>query len=212
MNNDGMKGHSFRLIIVFIISVILNGCAVSEPTRFYILSPMDKPEKPMPRSCSHAGPKTISITPIELPKYLDRPQIMTRLNENQLHLSEFDQWAEPLKDNIPDVIARNLRSLLCADIAVFPMTMARQSDFRLSISIIRLEGVPGGHAYLEVRWSVSDNQAKEPLFAKESSYAEPVRSCDYKGLVSAYSRLFASLSREIADSFTQVVMRPQDPS
>ena len=186
------------MTIISITLFFLNGCAVSQPTRFYTLSAMEKPK--ISRPCSDTSPITIAIAPLALRKYLDRPQIMTRVDENELQLSELDQWAEPLNENISNVIAENLRSLLCADIETFPVTVNGQTDFRLSASIIRLEGKPGGDAFLEVRWSVSGDQSKAPLFVKESFYKESVRPHDNKGLVSAYSSLFASFSREIAGS------------
>lgn len=187
------------LAIISMTLLFLNGCAVSQPTRFYTLSAMEKPKTV--RICSaDTVTVTIAIAPLELPKYLDRPQIMTRVDENELELSELDQWAEPIDENISNVMAQNLRFLLCADIETFPVMVSRKIDYRLSASIIRLEGKPGGDAFLEVRWSVSGAQSEVPLFVTESSYREPVRSRDHKGLVSAYSLLFASLSREIAGS------------
>ena len=86
---------------------------------------------------------TIGLAPIGLPRYLDRPQIMTRLGEHELGLSEVDLWADPLKDMIPRVLARNLAALLCADVQAYPWRGPEPFSYRLLATVIRLDGSPG---------------------------------------------------------------------
>jgi len=112
--------------------------------------------------------------------------------------------AEPLRDNVTSVIAQNLACTEMCDIEVFPWTGSKQINYRLSATVIRLDGTPGGEAYLDVRWTIMDEQAKMVLLTKESRFTEPVGSQDYLALTSAYSRLLASFSRELADSFKSI--------
>ena len=59
----------------------------------------------------------IAIEAVQIPGYLDRPQIVTNLNDTEYQLAEFNQWTEGLDDTLTRVIAENLLSLLSADSA-----------------------------------------------------------------------------------------------
>ena len=191
-------------IIICIISIILNGCATSQPSRFYVLNVLERPQMENSQACKNESIITIGINPIDLPRYLDRPQIMTRVNDNEYKLSELNLWAEPLKNSIPRIIAQNLNTLLCADTVIFPWAGFKQFDYRLSAVVIRLDGTLGGQAFLEVQWSISDERAQKILITKNSRYSEPIRSQDYHALAYAYSRVLSAFSREIADTFKSI--------
>ena len=191
-------------IIICIISIILNGCATSQPSRFYVLNVLERPQMENSQACKNESIITIGINPIDLPRYLDRPQIMTRVNDNEYKLSELNLWAEPLKNSIPRIIAKNLNTLLCADTVIFPWSGLKQFDYRLSAVVVRLDGTLDGQALLEVQWSISDERAQKILISKNSQYSEPIRSQDYHALAYAYSRVFSAFSQEIADTFKSI--------
>ena len=197
---------SILMMTICIASAMLFGCAASTKytSQFYVLNAMEYPQKAGTEACREARTISICIGPVNLPKYLDRPQIMTRVNNNELKLSELHLWAEPLKDNVTRVMAQNLRQLLCADIKMFPWTGSEQTDYRLSARLIRLDGAPGGEAFLDVQWTITDQRTEKHIYTKESRFTEPVGSNSYDSLVSAYSRLLASFSKEFADTFTSV--------
>ncbi|MFW6242141.1 MAG: PqiC family protein, partial [Thermodesulfobacteriota bacterium] len=72
------------LAALFLLPV---ACGRSLPTRFYLLTP----QKTGPGAAPTAGP-SVGVGPVELPDYLDRPQILTRAGEHEIHFAEFDQW------------------------------------------------------------------------------------------------------------------------
>ena len=47
---------------------------------------------------SRRGAPYDSLYPVRLPAYVDRPEIVTWIEANRLHLAELDQWGEPLGD------------------------------------------------------------------------------------------------------------------
>jgi len=191
-------------IIICIISMIPNGCATSQPSRFYVLNALERPSMENSQACKNERIITIGINPIDLPRYLDRPQIMTRVNDNEYKLSELNLWAEPLKNSIPRIIAQNLNTLLCADTVIFPWAGFKQFDYRLSAEVIRLDGTLGGQAFLEVQWSIFDERAQKILITKNSRYSEPIRSQDYHALAHAYSRMLSAFSQETADTLKSI--------
>jgi uncharacterized lipoprotein YmbA len=75
---------------------------------------------------------TIGIGPVTLPKYLDRPQIVTFTSPYALNVVEFDRWAEPLESTFVRVLAENLALLLPrAHVVVSPCRARRRSITRL---------------------------------------------------------------------------------
>jgi len=191
-------------IIFCITPFILTGCAASQPTRFFVLNALEHSQKQSPQSCQNDKIFTLGINPINLPRYLDRPQIMTKVNDNEFKLSELNVWAEPLKDTLTRVIAQNLNSVPCVDIVLMPKAISKQINYRLSAEVIRLDGTLGGQALFDVQWSITEEQTKRVLIAKVSKYREPVLSHDYNALVYAYNRVLDSFSQEIAGSVASI--------
>jgi uncharacterized lipoprotein YmbA len=86
---------------------LLTACATSAPTRFYVLSslPASGAES---RNAKLEDCTAVGVGPVELPDYLDRTEIVTRVSPNKLELAQFDQWAESLESNFSLVLAENL--------------------------------------------------------------------------------------------------------
>ena len=194
-----------RLTALTIVALLMHlaGCASSAPSRFYVLSPLAS-SKAESQVLKDEGCIVLGIGPVELPAYLDRPQIVTRVSENELDLAEFDKWAEPLKDNFSRVLAENLSTLLCVDaISIFPWKGPTPIDFQVEVTVIRMDGNVGGNASLVARWAIFRENDRKMLLTRQSSYSEPLSSQGYKALVSAQSRTIADLSREIAEAIKE---------
>jgi len=153
----------------------------------------DKHSAPIGQSLS------ICVGPVMLPKYLDRPQIVTTTKTSELKLAEFDRWAEPLRDNFSRVLTEDLSKALGTDrVAVFPRESAASYDYQIIVTVIRFDGESGGNAVLSVRWSIFGEAGKKELFTKKTDISEPAGAQGYEALVSAQSRAIAELSKEIA--------------
>jgi uncharacterized lipoprotein YmbA len=75
---------------VALVAVLLGlGACASTPSRFYLLNTLPASET-VPATAAGRGP-VVGVGPITLPKYLDRPQLVTRASRNQLTLGEFDR-------------------------------------------------------------------------------------------------------------------------
>jgi uncharacterized lipoprotein YmbA len=147
----------------------------------------------------------ISIGPIELPDYVDRSQIVTQISPNKLRLAEFDQWAEPLKENFSRVLMENLSILLCADpITLYPSRGPIDTDYRVEVEVIRIGGRLGEQADLVARWIILEEKDGTVLFTWKSKISSPVEGDDYEALVAAQSQTIEALSRHIADAFETI--------
>ena len=198
-----MKNGLFRLwavIISCILWVVLSGCASSPVPRFYLLSSLEA-TGPETKPSAEERCLSIGVGPISIPYYLDRPQIVTRGVSTELTLAEFDRWGEPLGDNLKRVLAKNLSILLCTKtIAFYPWRGGIPIDYRIEVEVLRFDGSLGGNVSLETWWMISSRDGKQILASKRSTLNEAVGGQDYRSLVSAESRVLATLSREIAEA------------
>ena len=189
------------VLILGFLAMLLSGCASTPSTRFFLLSSISGPEKM--RSLEGERCYALAIGPVKVSEYLNQPEIVTRINQNEVRVDEFAKWAEPLENNVSRVLADNLRSLLCIrSIAVAPWRGQAFIDYRVDVNMIQMDGQLGEDASLEVSWSIGDgaDRKKPPLFIKRSTYKEPTGGGDYASFVAAQSRNVASLSRDIAEA------------
>src|SRR5512147_2950173 len=177
-----MDRFSSRLtgFVVGVLVLVLSGCASTPPTRFFVLSSSPNFEKVGNREGERCF--AIGIGPVKLPEYLNQPEIVTRMTQNELRLDEFAKWAEPLEDNISRALAENLSSLLCTQsIAIFPWKGGTPIDYRIDVHVIQMDGMLGKSVLLDVSWSITDgtDRKKLPRMTKRSTYREPTGGGDY---------------------------------
>ncbi len=95
---------------------------------------------------------------------------MTRASRNQLDIADFDQWAEPLKDSIANVISENLSILIPTDnIAIFPWNRSTPFHYQLAVEVTRFEGNAGGDSLLIANWSILGENGRKVVVSRKSS-------------------------------------------
>ena len=188
----------FGVVTVWVLN--LWGCVNTQPTHFYLLRAMDSSTHSAMLDTKKSG-VSLGLGPISFPKYLDRPHIVTRISSHEINLAEFHKWAEPLKENVTNVLKENLSALLSTDrIVQYPWKRSNLPDYQLSLDVIQLDGTKSQEAMLKVRWTLMENDGKHVLQKKTSQFSEIVRGPKYEDLVEAMSRILATFSQEIADA------------
>jgi uncharacterized lipoprotein YmbA len=164
-----------------------------------MLSPMS------PSPAGTAAPTTegrirIGLETVVVPEYLDRPEIVVNQDNTVYQLAEFNQWAEPLSDNLTRVLEENLTNLLRGNaIAVFLSSESSiPPDYQLEVDVLRLDGNLGDKATLVAQWALLEDEEDDLKLMRRSQYQEAVTDKTYKELVMAQSRTVDKLSREIA--------------
>ncbi len=198
---------SFVLILAnVVLALLIGGCiGKSQPTRFYTLTSTVEAQK-LVKESSASSNLAIGIGPVKLADYLAKSRIVTRIAENKIDQAEFDQWSGSLKNNIINVLADNIGSLLNTEkIFVHPWRSFISIDYQIIAEIIRFDGEPGNQATLEARWMVLKD--KSIIDNKRSSIQETTDTDGYAGLVAAQSRALGKLSLEIAQSISAVTMK-----
>jgi uncharacterized lipoprotein YmbA len=143
-------------------------------------------------------PVSVGLGPITLPGYLDRLQIVMRVNDNQISLSDNDRWAEPLAGNLLRTLENNLSGLLPGSAYVaYPWYASETPDFALAIDFRRFETDPAGAAVLDATWELRSAVGAR-LDGGMARIEEVAPAPERAAAVAALSRALGSLSQEIA--------------
>ena len=181
-----------------LLSVV--GCSFKSetaPSRFYLLRPLPADAAAEARGGS-AGP-VIALGPVNVAAYLDRPQIVTRAPGAEVKISEFERWAEPLEDNVAAVLADNLARLVPTErVSAYPARLLLDFDIRVTVDVIRFDGVLGGDVVLDARWILLSGAGEAEAHMQRSQFVQPTGGPGYADLVEAMSRTLDALSRELA--------------
>lgn len=184
-----------RLSLLVVSAALLAACA-SKPARFYTLTPMASAEKG--GAGAQPGQVVVSVEPVEIPDYLDRPQIVTRAGQNELKVAEFDRWGGALQDNMSNVLAENLAQLLPSDhVYVNAGTPFEKADYSVALRVVRLDATPGERVLMKAQWKVYSAAAKKGV-SQVSQVTEPVAGKGYDAVVAAMNRAINKVSSEIA--------------
>ena len=199
MHTTGGKLMALLLGIALVGSA---GCGHSKPSRFYTLASMKSPNGTFEGAPARQG-DVVAIGPVTIPRYLDRPQMVTRSDRNEVRIAESERWAGSLAEDVSRVLIENLSVLLAGDnVVVLRWDQAALSSvpikYRVGVEVLRFEGAVGGAVDLRARYTIHDVDGKA-LSVKESTVQERASGPDYDALAAAMSRTLASASREIAD-------------
>ncbi len=182
------------------------GCGKTVPSRFYVLSYGHGQDGGAASATAREG-VGIGVGPVELPQYLNRPHVVTRVSDNRLELAEFDLWGGNLEDNFSHVLAENLSAELSTDrVSVYPWRASAPIEYQVTVQVTAFEVNGEGDCRLEVRWSIVDQEARRVLVMARSSYREkvgpegggPEGITGYEAVAAAMSRNIADLGRDIA--------------
>ena len=170
----------------------LAGCATSPASKFYTLSAVQVVEQ-----SSNAAPVAIAIDPVTVPELVDRSQIVTKLDTNRVSIDEFARWAEPLKSQIPRVLAADLaRFIPGAIVSTYPQRVD-DNAYRVSVDVQSFDASTNGAVTVAVIWSVRAPNRGERVSGR-SVIHETADGPGYDALVKAHSRALASVASDIA--------------
>ena len=195
-----MKNFHIKPIIFLTLILILCSCSRTGPSRFYILSSFSDAGSVLSKSSLIIG-----VGPVDIPDYLERPQIITRTSQNNLVLAEFDKWAGSLKHDIPLVIAENLSAVLNTDhVFVYPWKGMLPVQYQIKVEIIRFDAEPEKQAVLTAHWLILGKNGRKVLKMKKSKISWPIKEKGYDAIVSAQSQALAVLSHDIASAVSAI--------
>jgi hypothetical protein len=173
--------------------VPLAGCLgpQQDSSAYFLLSPAPVPTESTP------VPVVLGLGPVTIPGYLDRPQIVVRLSENEVALAEADRWAEPLGGHFTRTLGENLSMLLPGSSHIeYPWYESEAPDFALSLKLRRFEADATGGVVLDATWRLSRGSAL--VDGGAARIVESARGPERTAAVAAQSRALGQLSSDIA--------------
>ena len=191
-----MKRKILRCVLL--MSVLLGACGTTVPPVYYSLE-----DQAMSVAARATTPR-VAIVQVKIPDALDRPQLLIRSAGNRLLLSEQRRWAEPLRQEIPRVVADDLGRLLdSSGVAALPVDVDRfTADFRVQLDVQRLDVVAGQGADLDLFWLLEPRQGKATV--GRSTLREPLAAGDDPAApVAALRRALARASADIATEISR---------
>jgi len=148
----------------------LAGCGTSAPARFYTLVAGE-----VPATASPLAGRRIIVGPIELPPYLDRPQMAIRGPQGEISFQEFDRWAEPLEASFLASLVNDLVAATGTEqVVAVPLPQRLPFDYRLFGRVSRFDVDEQGQAVLIAQWYVSDSEGKVLLTPRQGTYRRTV--------------------------------------
>ena len=194
-----VTGHpTTKGLLALAAAVTLAGCGGSPSARFYTLTPLAQPQAP----AAAASRLAVSVQPVEIPEYLDRPEIVTQEGGNEVKVAQFHRWAGSLGENISYVLAEDLGQLLGSDrVLVNDAPPPERPDYTLALRVLRLDCVPQDHVLLKAQWRLVAGDGSRRI-TRVSSITEELPDARYQSMVAAANRALHRLSREIAAELT----------
>ncbi len=182
------------LLLALLAPLLPAGCARAPAPQLYVL---DSPAS-TGRIGADNGP-VVGIAPLALPRYLDRPQIVTRDGINRLSASDSHMWAEPVALGAARVLGNSLAAALGSSrVYRLPARHPVTLDWRVEIEIDRFEGGRDAAVTLEARWSLFEADARTPAATRLSRIEVAPDGPDHAALVAAHTRALERLGTEIA--------------
>ncbi len=184
-----------RTLYTFLaLTVLLAACGRSTPTNYYLLE-----SRLTPVSADSLPTKSLRVAPVNVPEYLDRDGIVSRVGEStQLIVAQFHSWGEPLSHGVRRVTREVLtRPMLQSGVNILPAGDESTADYVLYLDIQRLDGNFDQKAVLDVRWTLR-NKFNDVLARGIVVDEEAVTGKGYDVLTAAESRLVQRMAEHLA--------------
>jgi hypothetical protein len=190
---------NIRLAILITLLTELSACFRSNaPIHFYMLEPIASAQNVSGTTVGFRAP-VIGLGPVRIPAYLDRPQIVTALSNQEYKLAEDQRWAERLDDTVRRVLTENLVNLVPTEQIVFhPWAPQQKLDAQISVDIQAFHADATGQVRLSALWTIKS--AVSGPYQRKFSCRQPASTTDYARIAAAQSACLGSLSREIAEA------------
>ena len=188
-----------RALAAVFVAAIVFGCGTTPPPKFYVMRPLSTVEAAESGGSGEALGFGLGVGPIRLPRYLERPQIVTRSGDSELIVNDLARWGGGLEPETLRILGNNLALLLGTNrVAVYPIPGLFPIKYKVLMDVEQFDGEAGGDLILRVRWLLVSPENGETLEAKYETFTEPMTSSSFDDLVSSHSRILATFSRSIA--------------
>ena len=199
------------LFTSLLVALVLGGCSSSPKTSYYRLT-----AEPVPSMPDASSNMRLMVGPVTVPSAMDRPQLVTYSNGEEVQIHEYQRWGGSLKSDAGRVIASNLaRNLGTSNVWNFSQSTQAQFDYQVLIDVQNIDSAPGEDVVLDVLWTIrpstsrtknvssanADAKQDPRVVTGRSLVREPVTGAGFDALVAAQSRAFNQVGSDISKRF-----------
>ena len=152
------------------------------------------------------GGMAVGIRRLQIASYLGTPFIVVRRGDEEITLSDFNRWGEPLALGIGRAVAGYLAE--AADfgvVRVAPWPAQNEHDYLIELNVLRFEGIApadpqatAGEVHLLADWQILRAADGEVAARGRSDFRQPGWAVDdYAGLVTQLNTGLRALSAEL---------------
>jgi uncharacterized lipoprotein YmbA len=182
---------------IVVACLVVAGCGSTPEPTYYALAPTS--------GAAHAAaPHVIKVLTPAIAGYLDRSEIVRRVQGYRLSLTHGDSWAEPLASMIGRVVALDLserfpNSIVFTDDG----TADADPDALVSLDVLRFDEGSDGTLVLVTDVCVQRGGDRNSTAVRTLRFAQKPRSGATGDIVSAMSELVGLLSDAVAGLMTR---------
>lgn len=189
-----MKHFTLRVSAAALFAGLLAACSIAPPqaVRLYQLSPQAQTVA----GASLSG--SVGIGPLKWPDYLNRRQLVIRLDAGSIETAENDRWAEPLDASFDRVLRDNLvRQINPQRLQAHPWPLNDAPVINVPIEVLQFDTGAQGETVLRARWRIVGRDRQELLGERGSEIRVQAKDGSPAAAVAAQSEALARLSEEI---------------
>src|SRR5262249_37129550 len=155
----GLEMRRSPVSCLVLLSLALAGCLSprKDDSKFFVLSPLMADDAAPRVTTAASRPLILGVGPVQLPAYLDRQEVVTRVAPNRLDLSPIDRWAQPLDTNFTQVLAQDLSSAVgTQQVTFYPWYRSTHVDYQVRVDVYSFEANANGTVDMTAHWQIFD--------------------------------------------------------
>jgi uncharacterized lipoprotein YmbA len=183
------------LLVAMSIVPTLANCSSPDPV-LYTIAPAGGP--------AHAGgPTIILLDRIDIPRYLDRSQIVKSSADYRLDVKSNDWWGEPLSPMLRRILRQELTQRLPGSTVLSESgAVSATPDATIDLDLQRLDEDASGNVMLQAQASLSLKGRKEPIL-RSFHFSVPSSAPTSAAEVAAVSIVVGQLADGLAAMLTE---------
>jgi hypothetical protein len=170
------------------------GGSTPEPRYFTLSSPAGASPAPL----AERPELGLVLGQVDLPRYLDRAELVTRSGAHGLRVWNGVRWGGSLRTDVQRVVADQLARLLgTSRVAVYPAEARFPVSYRVLLELLELGSAPGHPVALRARWTIAGADGRA-VAVGATVLEQPPASASWEDYVAAHGVVLAALTQEIA--------------
>ena len=177
---------------ILLVMLLLGGCCWRSPNaEFYMMKQLqDEPVS--------SRKMVVHVSDIKSPDLFNRKQMVSYdKKNNQVHIMEFNRWAEVFPEVMQNAVVNDLAVLLPAAYVGRSNFDSRKADYNVNIEINQMQAYKDEGAKLSVWWNIANSKGNV-LLQKQKEYEAKTTGSSIQDLVRAQNDAVNQLSKDIA--------------